>query len=418
MMTQAFYTGLSGLRSSSTGIDVVSDNLANVSTVGYRSYDVEFSSIFEETLNTSSLNSGQNSIGIGTYANAISMNETAGELIITEASTDLAISGEGWFGVQGTSGEMFTRAGNFTFNADSALVTPDGNYVLGTMANNIENGILTNVVDSLDLGDINTQEKLEFPNTLYSPADPTSIANFYGNLGISDETRKISASVIDSQSNKNELKLTFTKSEVQNELGTRWDVVAVTSSLDGESVYDTQEGVVEFDETGGLVSSSLKTIDNNGTEVEINLGTEMNGVISTDSMAISGSSSSDGTIGGELLGYTINMNSEVIATFSNGVQSSVGKVAVYHFQNDQGLERISGSLFQETSNSGEALFYQDENGKNILGSTVVHNKLENSNYNIAAGLTDLIILQRSFDANSKSITTAHEMMQKALQMDA
>ncbi|MCD6172764.1 MAG: flagellar hook protein FlgE, partial [Sulfurimonas sp.] len=120
----------------------------------------------------------------------------------------------------------------------------------------------------------------------------------------------------------------------------------------------------------------------------------------------------------DLEGYAINKNAEIIATFTNGIQSIVGKIAIYHFQNDQGLERLNGTKFAQGSNSGEAIFYKDATGQNIIGSDIVNFKLEGSNIDITYGMTELIILQRSFDANSKSITTADEMMQKALNMDA
>jgi flagellar hook protein FlgE len=100
------------------------------------------------------------------------------------------------------------------------------------------------------------------------------------------------------------------------------------------------------------------------------------------------------------------------------MQSSVGKIALFHFQNDQGLERISGSRFQESSNSGTPIFFTDGSGQNIIGADVVNFKLEGSNYGMTGGLTELIVYQRAYDANSKSITTADEMMQKALNMDA
>ena len=131
---------------------------------------------------------------------------------------------------------------------------------------------------------------------------------------------------------------------------------------------------------------------------------------------ITSSSTANGTMGGELEGYEININGEVIAAFTNGMQSSVGKIAVYHFQNDQGLERLSGVNFQESSNSGKPIFYKDANGQNVLGTQITNFKLEASNVDITYGMTELIILQRSFDANSKSVTTADEMMKKALEM--
>lgn len=422
MMTQAFYTGLSGLRNSSTGIDVVSNNMSNTNTVGYRSSGVEFSSLFEnmvsQTADTSSINS---SIGIGVSVQATPMSMANGELLLSERNTDIAIDGDGWFGVQSNGTPQYTRAGSFTFNANSELVTYSGEHVLGTMAGNIEDDVLTAVKDSTALSDVNQQESLRFSNQLTFPAQASTNVNFYGNIGLGGELPSIiSAAVIDDQGVKNQIKLTFTKSDAenQNQIDTKWDVVAVAQTLDGETIFDTQTGTIEFDTKGALIAGTLPSINNNGTEVSMNLGSEYNGVLSNESLEIGGSSSSDGIQGGELEGYSINANAEVIATFSNGRQSSVGKIALYHFQNDQGLERISGSRFGQTSNSGEASFFQDANGNNILGAQVSSYRLEGSNANVATSLTELIILQRSFDANSKSITTADQMLQKALNMGA
>lgn len=419
MMTQAFYTGLSGLKTYQSSIDANADNIANISTIGYREYTLEYSSLFETTLNTTnSHGSSVSNIGVGSSIQSSSMNLSSGALALTQRSTDLAIYGDGWFGVSGKNGTLYTRAGNFTFDVNSDLVTADGMYVLGTMANNINGTTLTKSVSEVSLGNVNTQEKLSFPNTLTYPPVPTTNASFIMNLGVEDELRTISAGAIDSSGNRNELKLSFEKSAVQVPPGIQWDVVATTQSLDGKTIYDTQTGVVSFDASGALLSNTLSTIDNNGTPVSISLGDGYTGVISINTPATSGSSSADGVIGGELLGYEINKNAEVIATFSNGMQSSVAKIAVYHFQNDQGLTRTTGSNFQASNNSGKPIFFTDANGQNILGTDVRNFTLENSNVKIDTAMTELIIYQRAFDSCSKVVTTADEMMKKALEMDA
>jgi flagellar hook protein FlgE len=420
MMTQAFYTGLSGLKTSNTAIDIVADNIANISTIGYRGYGTEFSALFEKSLSTqTSLSSVDSTLGLGVTVQASSMDTSYGTLSLADQSTDLALYGDGWFGIQGNDKTMYTRAGNFSFDANSDLVTQDGFYVLGTMGNNISDGdVLTSVMDEVPLGNVSTQEKLRFPKSLTYPAEPTTSAKFLANIGVEDEVRTVGAGVIDADGNQNHLRLEFTKSAVQTHPGTQWDVVATTQTLDGTVIYDTKNGVVSFDEQGGLVSSTLDTIDNNGSIVTMDLGSGYDGIVSTFTPATSGSSITDGTIGGELVGYSINKNAEVIATFSNGLQSSVGKVAVYHFQNDQGLLREAGARFSESDNSGEPIFFQDEDGNNILGTDITNFQLENSNVKLDVALTELIILQRTYDSNSRSITTADEMMKKALEMDA
>ncbi len=416
-MTQAFYTGISGLKTSQGAIDVVSHNLANINTVGYRGSEYEFASLFEKAIAPVEY-STSNTIGVGSTLQATSLKETQGSLILTDRSTDLAIMGDGWFGVQGYEDPIYTRDGSFTFDANDDLVTTDGFHVLGTLGGNISDGTLTSTIDELKLGDVKSQEKLQFPKSLTYPPESSTNAKFMGNIGDEYLVRTMGAGVVDPQNNKNHLKLTFTKDETQVLPGSQWDILATTESLDGATIYDSVPGRVEFDAQGSLISTTLTTIDNNGALINIDLGSGYDGVVALANTDINSSSVADGTIGGDLLGYSINRNAEVIATFTNGMQSSVGKIAVYHFQNDKGLERINGSKFSTGSNSGEAIFYTNADGENIIGSDVINFKLESSNVGMTYGITELIILQRTYDANSKSITTADEMMQKALNMSA
>ena len=415
MMSQAFYTGLSGLKNSSSGIDVVSNNIANVSTIGYRGYKAEFASMFGEALATAT--SPNETVGVGVKLQATSMVNDQGALALSERSTDLAILGNGWFGVQSEGDPVYTRDGSFIFDANSDLVTKDGYYVLGTVAGNIsKDNVLTEQIDSLDLGDLASQKKLRFPKTLVFPPKPTTSAQFYANLGVGNEPIHVGASIVDPQNNKNSLGLVFTKNAVQTPPGAQYTVEATVTSGDGATVYDTQTGTVNFDAAGALVSSTLQQVDNNGAAVQIDLGNAFNGITAINRPYAPGSSKANGTIGGELEGYSVNKNGEVIATFTNGRQSSVGKIAVYHFRNEQGLDRMTGTRFRESVNSGKAFFFTDANGKNINGTDVVNFRLESSNIGLTYGLTELIILQRSYGANSKSITTADEMVKKALDM--
>ena len=415
-MTQAFYTGVSGLRTNQYGIDVVSDNLANINTVGFRSSNTEFSSLFEKTLNTTH-NNTSNSIGIGSMLQTTSLNQTQGSVMLTDRNTDLAIMGDGWFGVEANNNITYTRDGSFKFDALGDLVTTDGFHVLGTMGGNINGETLNTKLDEVKLGDVTAQAKLSFPQSLTYPQEPTTTTKFSGNIGTTDETRTMSSGVIDSNGTRNNLKLIFTKSVPQTLPGSQWDVVATTETLDGTTIYDTQNGKVNFDDSGALLSTTLTSISNNGSQIAIDLGNKYDGVVSNNA-TISSSSSSDGIVAGELTGYSINQNAEIISSFSNGMQSSVGKIAVYHFQNDQGLHRIGSSKYSQSSDSGAPIFYTDANGQNVIGSSVANFSLENSNVEMSRALTELIILQRSFDASSKSVTTADEMMQKALNMDA
>ena len=417
-MIQAFYTGISGIRSNQTAIDIESDNIANLSTTGFRASKAEFASMFDDAINTTHTSSVDNGIGLGTRVQGTAMLEGMGSLSLTDRNTDVAIDGDGWFGVQKGSQTLYTRAGDFLFDENSDLITFDGMYVLGTMAKNIDNKVLTKEIGETKLGDLDAQETLRFPKSLTYPPIPTQNSAFFGNLDTENELREFGSTVIDSQNNKNNLKLSFTKSETQVPPGIQWDVTAQTLSLDNKTVYDTKKGQALYDARGAMISNTLTTIDNNGTSVNIDLGKEFNGIISINSYSTNASSTSDGTIGGDLIGYEINRNAEVIATFTNGKQSSVGKIALYHFINEQGLERVSGTRYAASSNSGVPTFYKDADGQNILGANVKNFQLEQSNVLLQDSLTQLIVLQRSFGANSKIVSAADQMMQKALDMDA
>jgi len=420
-MIQAYYTGINGLMTSSSGIDVVSDNLANVNTTGFRGSNYEFASIFNNALSTSGEGLTSDSVGVGSRLQATPMMENSASYSITDRNTDLAIMGDGWFGIKNHDDISYTRDGAFGFDSDSYLVSNEGEYVLGTMGDNISDAnILTKKVDNVPLSNVNQQTKLRFPKSLSYPSEPTTKANFSGNIGpiSAGEVRVMSTEVVDGNDTTNRLQLEFQPTTTQPKSGSTWNIKATTSSKDGKSVYDTKTGVVTFDSTGALVSNTLTTIDNNATPVAIDLGKNYDGIVSLDNSEISSSTSADGNVSGDLLGYNLNEDGQIIASFNNGKQSSVGQIAIYHFQNDQGLNRLSGTQFSASSNSGKAIFYKDAENNNIIGTRLTTHQLEDSNVDITSGLTDLIILQRSYEANAKSITTADEMIQKALNMRA
>jgi len=419
-MIQSIYAGVSSLQSFQTGIDVLANNIANVNTVGFKGSTTEFSNLYEKAVNTSGNAITSMQSGLGVQVNTTALDLSLGSYYQSDSITDLAIAGDdGWFGLTGPNNqEFFTRAGNFRFDpysadgvqTDARLINPDGFLVTGTLANNTANSILSPVVDFLDLGNVESQEALIFPNELTFPVIPSTQADFFGNIGIENIQQVVSAEVISPQSERNSLRLVFTQSATQPSSGTSWDVLATTQTADGSTVYDTQTGLVTFDGSGALISSTLGSLNNNGATVTPNLGTGLSGLISNSGPTVTSSATVDGTLAGELINYSVNRNGDVISTFTNGSQSVVGKVAIYHFQNDQGLEAVSGNKFRASENSGNPIFYAQDNGELLAGT------LENSNVRLDTALTELIIMQRSYDAASKTITTGDEMLKNALQM--
>jgi len=439
-MTQGYYAGISGIQTHQYGLDVISDNLSNISTTGYKGATTEFSDLFSKVI-ASGNTPTSNDIGVGVKLQATTTQFQQGSLMPSDRFSDLALEGNGWFGVINSKNkDFYTRDGHFTFdtyqkiagdaNSSSArLVTADGMYVNGTMLNNFTydptlnygdqttNGVtgayvITNPTQEVPLASVNAQGKLEFPTRLAYPVEPTTQTQFFGNLGLPDAPRTISADLISSTNERNRLKLSFTPSAVQPATGVAWDVVATVTSNDGSILYDTKNGQAVFDTSGGISSFNISSMNNNGTNVAIDL----KGVTSIDGLAISGSSQSNGVSGGTLTQYGINTDGVILAEFSNGRQSAIGRVAVYHFQNDQGLNRDGGTYYEESLNSGKPIFWSDAAGNPITGASVRSGTLESSNVRMEVGLTDMIVMQRAYQANAKTITTVDEMIQKALQM--
>lgn len=444
-MTQGYYAGISGIQTHQSGLDVVSDNLANISTTGYKGLTTEFSDLFNNVLKSSNATTPtSDDIGLGVKLQATTLQMQQGALMPSDRFNDLAIEGNGWFGATSGTQDYFTRDGHFTFDAyqktagdlnssTTRLVTADGKFVTGTMLANfdynasfdygdsVSNGtegayVISDPTSDVVFSGVNDQVPLEFPTRLAYPVVPTSQTQFFGNIGITNEVRSISADVISASNERNRLKLTFTQSAIQPSVGLGWDVEATVTSNDGSVVYDTQNGQAFFGESGALSSFNIASVNNDGTPISIDLGNNYNGVVAIDSVGINGSSQSDGTTGGALTNYGINSDGVIIADFSNGRQSAIGRVAVYHFKNDQGLERNGGSYYQQSSNSGKPHFWTDTDGNAITGATIRSGMLEASNVRMEVGLTDMIVLQRAYQANAKTITTVDEMIQKALQM--
>lgn len=254
--------------------------------------------------------------------------------------------------------------------------------------------------------------------------------------------KNFSMSIIGPDGDKDILDMTFTKVVPQTSTETTWNAVVNIYSFyetyDSSKTYDTtqyyidttankvyeivdtQTGALTFNGDGSLASNTIPTLNNGGSALTLDLGTvgEYDGMVSNANIDKSNTSSSNGTLEGFLTGYDVDTNGNIIASFSNGKSSSVAKIAVYHFQNDQGLMAESSNLFSESSNSGKAFFYTDDNGESFLGSKIYSHKLEGSNVSLATALTELIIVQKAFDASAKSITTSDELLKNAINMKA
>ncbi|RAZ51660.1 flagellar hook-basal body complex protein [Campylobacter hyointestinalis] len=226
--------------------------------------------------------------------------------------------------------------------------------------------------------------------------------------------------VYNADGTKNIIKLEYEKQIPQNADQTIWNVTATMKSPKNE-VLSTSTGALTYNNKGALVSSTINEIGG----VKLNFGsfyTEgtpnsgYDGLVTSANKSVMTNVIKDGFAEGILKEYSMNDNGEIIAVFDNGKMSSVAKVALYHFQNDQGLSKVGENAYSATSNSGRPIFFTDKNGEVIYGAKIQNRSLEMSNVDLGTSLTDLIIMQKAYDASAKSITTSDQMIQKAINM--
>ena len=207
-----------------------------------------------------------------------------------------------------------------------------------------------------------------------------------------------------------------------------YEVVAGVYDDDGALIGTESRGQIIFDEFGSLKQNTLTSVPNpQGGTININFGTPTNspstnrtgagwdGVyILPDSKSDAITASGNGVAEGFFNRYQIEQDGSIIVQFTNGKTVTVGKLALYTFINEQGLAVVGGNNFMETSNSGAASFLYDNEGKLVRPALFVGQKLEMSNTDLSTELTNLIVMQRGFEASSKSITTSDSMLQTAI----
>lgn len=238
-------------------------------------------------------------------------------------------------------------------------------------------------------------------------------------------TERFTTDVISADGDANLLVIDFTKKIPSSEYSNTWDAVASIQDENG-NILQSEVGEIAFNENGSLKSSTISTIDNNSTAISLSFGAPYNA--NTSSSGFEGVTSvasgnygaesitSNGYKQGNLTDYALDNNGQIRANFDNSKSVPVAKIAVYHFQNDQGLTSEGGDYFLQSANSGEAIFYKDSNGNYIETTNIKSQKLEMSNVKLSTALTEIIVLQRAYDASSKSITTSDELIQNAINM--
>lgn len=236
---------------------------------------------------------------------------------------------------------------------------------------------------------------------------------------LSDNKKVFQTDVFSPNGTKNLLKLTISKKEpFDNPL--LWSIKAELFSPNGKLISSTN-GEMKFSKNGALLSNSLGTLDNEGAGLSVNLGSPatapnggFDGIVLSANDSKKTSVSKNGYAQGFFEHYNVNDNGSIFAIFDNSKSIEVAKIPLFHFQNEQGLSSIGGTKFAQSPNSGEAFLYTNQKGEIIQGAMIKSRFLENSNVDLSEALTELIVLQKGFDASAKSITTSNEMLKTAI----
>ncbi|HLW72272.1 MAG TPA: flagellar hook-basal body complex protein [Candidatus Binataceae bacterium] len=392
----------SGLESVDAAMQAVSDDLANSGTTGFQSEAADFATLLGEFVNGSPL-------GGGAVAQGIVRDFSQGAITQSNSPTDLAIQGNGFFVFQDPSGnQVFSRDGHMTVSASGQLQAFNGDQVLGFPISS------SGSVGGL-LGPITIPQGLLGPtastkNTLSGNLDASSPV-ITGAINPSDPTTynsSVSTQVFDSLGNAHIVTFFFQNAGVgAPPAAENWNW---TATLDGSTAgLANNSGTLGFDAngnevSGGIPAAALTATPAGAAPLALNLNLS---AITEFASANAVSGSADGNAAGGPSGVSINNKGVVSVAYSNGTTVNVAQVAVATFVNNQGLALSNGGVYQQTSTSGAATIATA--GAGAAGS-IDPSSLESSNVNTTGQLVSLVVLQRSFQANSQALQTQDNIL--------
>jgi flagellar hook protein FlgE len=431
----ALQIGVAGLSADSTAMSISASNIANVNTVGYKDSVSSFSTI----LASSSGSSDPTEAGV--MAKASQLVTSQGQINTTQSPTDLSISGNGFFVVNTTptattgasTNILYTRAGNFTPDANGNLRNAAGFYVMGWPLD-ANGNVPTNRNSMSPISINNLSGKAQATSTMTISANlqasTTATAGYaVGDMAAGTTTPDFerTINVFDSQGGAQPLQVAYLKTGA-NTWSYEVTYQGAASNLTGPPANNLiGSGTLTFNSDGTLANvngGSPATGTANitipwapGTSglapqtVAMNMGTVggSDGITQFDNPSSLGPSTAvNGALFGQLTGVSINTDGIVTAQFSNGLSQNVFKLPIATFSNPDGLAAVSGNAYTASNDSGTAAIGE----ANLGGAGSVNSKsLEGSTVDLATEFTNLITTQRAYSASARIITTADQMLQ-------
>lgn len=419
-MFTSFSTALSALSATSTAIDVVGNNLANLNTPGFKTSQICFRDLVTQSLGAGL---GETQVGFGTGQPLTVRSFSQGAIETSSGLLDAAIEGDGFFVVQNGAKTEYTRAGNFQADKNGNLLTDTGSQVQGWMTLNPltgavdTNGPIGNII--VPVGSL----KPPTPTTNFSVdlnLDATSAAN-----ATSDKT--IPMTVYDSLGNAHVLSLNFEKTGAN-----QWSYAVqipgadVTAGTAG-TPYDITgaAGTLTFDTSGNLTNPPA------GTPIVFDITGFSDGagdmnltwdpytaagaarITQFGQPSASSASSQNGSPAAQLVHVGLADGGGILAQYSNGDQVVVGQVAMASIRNPDTLIAAGNNTFQLSARTATPTIGTPGTGGrgNIVGG-----RIEASTVDIATEFTNLIVYQRGYEANSRVVNTADQLSQDTINL--
>lgn len=390
----SFSIGLSGLRAVNQELSVISNNVANASTAGFKSSRAEFAAIY-----------GGGQAG-GVEMNNVSQNfDRNGDVMRTGKGLDLAISGSGFFVLKDSNGQTsYTRAGMFQRDASNYLTTANGTRLQGYTTNDageLQSGVIGDIQVKAGSLPAKASDKLEF------------VANLKADASVIDQTAHPfdpakSDSFSYSQSSKVYDSLGVEHTVTQYFVKTADNTWQVNYAFNGTKTGSPV--TMEFNTNGTLKSPTTSPVLNltpPGAE-NIALSVDVARVSQYASDFNATRNQSNGYAAGDLTGVKVDADGGVYATFTNGQSLLQGQVVMANFTNPNGLMQTNNTTWQQSFSSGQPVLGAP--GTGTMGSLTA-GAYESSNVDLTGELVSLMTSQRNYQANAKTISSADKMTQ-------
>ena len=417
----SFQQGLSGLNAAAKNLDVIGNNVANASVVGFKGSQAQFADVFASSLG----GSGANQIGIGAQVKAVAQQFSQGNITVTNNPLDIAINGKGFYRMSQNGTISYSRNGQFHSNNAGYLVNADNLRLTGYTVDAFGNIVATAPVDlRVSTVDITPRATTTFTSGFNLDARSGVLAPAsFNTANPATYTSSTSGSVYDSLGNSHVFTLYFLKSA-----SNAWRTYATVdgaATAGGVPIGVTLGGgasqALSFG-TGGALTAPAAPV---AVSVDLNaiataLGTA-NGATSPLAFTLDMTSatqfgtgfsvntlSQDGYTSGRLSGFNVAGDGVMQGHYSNGQTKILGQVVLADFNNSQGLKPLGRNLWEETSDSGLPIIGVPSSGS--LGALQAA-AVEDSNIDLTAELVNMITAQRVYQANAQSIKTQDAVLQ-------